>query len=224
MRYSAVMFTNVALVVLGCFGQENPVPCANCNGVWTDNYGNVWSLDTNWSIGDTAIQGTVAAVPPGPGCPFSVINYSVSGSLTRIPGTGGTSGQTNFVVTAINPGQQSTENCLIATNTQYSGSIHNGVGGCRSGGGTWSNSFGWTDSFTWSKNCLMPDGNPTESSFSMGWNDAGGLPTIHLWRAQVGASSNFGGRTVEERQASFGAYDNCHFTGSPYSGGCPNRS
>ena len=129
----------------------------------------------------------------------------------RIPGSGGSAGRTTFTIHATNPDQTSSGTCQVSTDTQYSGEIYNGALGCNVGGGTWSNSLSQSGSFNWSKNCLLPDGFPKETTYTSpaGWNDASGHGTAYMWQAQINASSDFAGRTVEESQVGTGT-DSCH--------------
>lgn len=188
----------------------NPVPCANCNGRWTDNYGDVWTLDTNWSIGDTAITGSQSG-PIGPGCP-NVTYGSVSGSLTRIPGSGSTNGRTTFTVTASGPVPSSYPGCSIASSVTFSGEIYND--GCSTGSGTWSNSLTYSGTFTWSKPCETPTSETTNGD---NWADItyGGEPTEFAFQAQLNASSSYNGRQVYEASGGIGS-DGCWFPGSMY--------
>jgi hypothetical protein len=212
------MFLFVNAIAVASWAQTSPVPCANCNGAWTDNYQNIWTLDTNWSISDSAITGRVAAIAPVGCTGFTVVNYSVSGSLTRTPGHTNpdgttTAGQTTFTIAATNPDRQSQGSCKVSTNTQYTGNIWNGQAGCNYGNGTWSNSFGQNGAFSWTKNCLMPNGNPTEVTFPFAWDDAEGKGTAYLWKMQIGASSDFAGRNATEQQGGLST-DSCYFNGS----------
>jgi hypothetical protein len=60
----------------------------------------------------------------------------------------------------------------------------------------------------------MPDGNPRETTFTsaLGW--APDAPTGYLWQAQLNASGDLAGRTVEEAQEGSPA-DSCYFDGAP---------
>ena len=111
--------------------QINPVPCANCNGRWTDDSGAVWDLDTNWAIGDTAVIGTVTVTLSG----CQTTTYSASGSLTRMQGTPGvTPGALSFTVTASNPQPPSGTSAPVPW-LRHEGTISNQ--GCNTGSGTW---------------------------------------------------------------------------------------
>lgn len=187
----------------------NPIPCANCNGTWTDNYGDVWSLDTNWSVGDTAITGSQTG-PVGLGCPS--VTYNVSGSLNRTPGSGSTNGRTTFSVTGTGPIPSSYPGCAIASSVTFNGEIYNN--GCSTGSGTWSNSLGYSGSFTWSKPCETPASETTNGN---DWADItyGGEPTAYAFQAQLNAPTSYNGRQVYEASGGTGS-DGCWFSGSLY--------
>ncbi len=171
-----------------------------------------WTLDTDYSNLPNGITGKVASPPPSGCSGFTVLNYTVKGSLAKTTGSGGASGTTTFTVNATNPDHTSSGSCQISTKTIYSGQIYNGAAGCNYGNGTWSNSFNQNGSFTWSKNCQTPNGSPTETTYTHQWSPD---PTEYLWKMQIGATSDFGGRTVSEAQNGVGT-DACWFSGSIY--------
>lgn len=163
-RIVSVLMLAIAGLAPPLPAQINPVPCANCNGRWTDDSGAVWDLDTNWAIGDTAIIGTVTVTFSG--CQTTA--YSASGSLTRMQGTPGvTPGVLSFTVTASNP-QPPSGTCAPVPWLRHEGTISNQ--GCNTGSGAWSNAWGGSGSFVWSKACETPNGSPTETTYYNNWS------------------------------------------------------
>jgi hypothetical protein len=202
-----VLLWGIAGLALPLLAQINPVPCANCNGRWTDDSGAVWDLDTNWAIGDTAIIGTVTVTAPG----CQTTTYSASGWLTRTPGMPGiTPGVLSFTVTASAP-QPPSGTCAPVPWLRHQGTISNQ--GCNTGSGTWNNAWGGSGAFAWSKACEAPNGSPTETTYYNAWSSPSS--TTYDWWAQLNADRNFGGRNVEERDGG-GGFDSCWFSGSDF--------
>lgn len=186
---------------------QNPGPCANMNGNWTDNFGYHWNVDRNWST-PSGVTGTGTFDDSAyyPGCP--VVTRTVTGTYNAENGT--------FSLTAANPIPAYSPYCNIAASIVYSGSIISS--GCNSGSGNWSNGS-QSGSFTWTKPCDVPDGYPkgtlpTELSFTEGWADDMAYPTGAYFSAQLQADRDFGGRMVQERGGL--TTDSCTFTGSQY--------
>ncbi len=143
------MWLIISFCVLGypnvAFGQgcqyppclPNPVPCAHCTGVWTDNSGAVWTISSNLFpqlMGTCPVSGSVLVPHSVPGCPS--ITYSVTGGITHVAGSAFQRGTTNLTWSASNPSPSgSCGNVSPMATLTPTGSIANN--GCDTGSGTW---------------------------------------------------------------------------------------
>jgi len=134
----------------------NQVPCANCSGSWTDNFGYSWTTDTS---GNGTISGTFNSHGVD-GCPITT--RQITGTYNNTTG--------NFTVQGVNPsppaGTSCSGNSVITSGITYTGSLINN--GCDTGSGIWSNTGGGSGSFQWSKGCDIPD---SEQTFGVNWAD-----------------------------------------------------
>ncbi len=226
-RFIKIISLRIALVVLGGFsasqqltaqqltGQPgcaapqclNPVPCANCNGVWTDDGRAVWNMDTQ---SNGSVTGSVTVPHPVQGCQSTV--YSVSGSITKVYGGNTYRGYTSFTWTASNPMPSAQCGFYTPVSTvTHTGTIQND--GCDYGSGNYTTSSGLSGSFTMTKPISLPDLSPPEYTTGVGWGSVSPYETIHQWRQTINATGDFGGRQVKEGAAS-GNTDSCWFSGS----------
>ncbi len=209
-------------IIQGVYGQScntprcspNPVPCAQCTGSWTDNYGFVWNVTSNNnppSVGTYSISGTLQFSNPAPGCPG--VTYQLSGTISQYSGLQGVvAGETDIDWMASGPSPPGACGGYIPDDwIRQSGTIVNDS--CDYGSGTWSEANGQNGSFTMTKPTDTPDGNPTESSTFVAWWSA--YPTVALFEQTIASSKDLAGRQVYE--ASNGdPSDGCWFSGSAY--------
>ena len=185
----------------------NPVPCENCSGTWTDDYGAIWGVTSEQAVtwGTWSVTGNVSVPHPITGCPR--INYTVSGSVTQTWGSDTAYGATSFTWQASNPSPSTICSGVTPfTSVTYNGSIENN--GCNKGNGTWMNSSGGSGSFTMSKPPEVPSG---ELTTSVGWSSGYG-GSVHQWR-QVLQGPFLAGRQVAESPTG-GDLDTCNWPDS----------
>lgn len=203
---SLSVFAPVSLVAQGCMYApcDNPVPCAHCNGTWTDDGGSNWTVASASAtgLGTYNVSGSVTTPHPVAGCP--TITYTVTGSLTLSSG-----GITQIYWLAGSPSPStSCGGYTPVSSMTYRGEILNN--GCDMGNGTWENSRGAKGNFDMTKPPDLPDYTPAETTVPVGWSSQ--WPTVQQWRQTLQASTNFTGRQVLELPA-YGA-DGCWFPGS----------
>ena len=200
--------------VPGCTGTPclNTVPCKQCTGRWTDDFGGTWNVTS--SASDSA-SGTLFVNVQSFGCISQT--YQVAGNLIPVAGTIA-NGYASISLHATNPvpGYGGT-GCRynIATYADLTAAIQNN--GCDLV--TYSSSTLVTDRGTVNTNLSRPADLPTgETTAFVGWS-TGAYATIGQWRSALTGGINppptFDGRQVTEAAAGESS-DTCHFEGSRF--------
>ncbi len=189
----------------GCTGRPCPdvVPCRQCIGNWSDQFGGTWNITSDASYN---VTGTVSTNVSG--CVSQ--RYTVSGTISPSPGIFSSNGSTSISLTASNPQPGTDPNCEVAPQVTLTGNIENG--GCDLVGpsAATENSVFGSFSTSFSKPADIPSGETTNFQ---GWS-TGSYATVGQWRQVLTSNVNLDGRQVTE-QPGFGAYqDTCTFSGS----------
>ena len=194
----------------------NPVPCAQCTGTWTDNYGWTYNISSNNNppyAGTYSVSGTLQSVGL-----CGALYQNSSGTLAQINGGDGPA-NTQLNITFSNPDPSgwcdlgNGQYQHIADTQTISVNITNDD--CDNASGSWSNSDGCpacSGNLAMTKPSDIPDLNPAETTSVVSWWSSD--PTIMLYDETIGSSKSLAGRQVFEMSTA--PNDGCWYQDSLY--------
>lgn len=214
----ALSFTQLA-AAQGCAPPDgppcspNPVPCAHCNGTWTDD--DVWpntyevfsepnpSAPRTYNVSGTATKSDLF----GEACKFT---YTISGTIVQTYGTGTT--ELSWTMTDHNQTCTYTDengNPLVLDSVSFTFNGRMSNNSCDIAAGALRNVDGSYDNpgLTMTKPADIPDRLPYETSTAVEWSPVEG--TKLRFEGTIQASSSFAGRQVWESTGSAGGTDSC---------------